>query len=81
MTCTNDLKSIVEEQNIEIGIITTPPERAQRAADHLVTAGIKGILNFSASRIHVPDKVFVEYVDFFHYIYSLAFNITVSERN
>ena len=81
VTCTNDLKSIVEEQNIEIGIITTPPERAQRAADHLGTAGIKGILNFSASRIHVPDKVFVEYVDFFHYIYSLAFNITVSERN
>ena len=81
VTCTNDLKSIVEEQNIEIGIITTPPERAQRAADHLVDAGVKGILNFATARIHVPDKVFVEYVDFFHYIYSLAFNITVSERS
>ncbi len=81
VTCTNDLKSIVEEQNIEIGIITTPPERAQRAADHLVAAGVKGILNFATARIHVPDKVFVEYVDFFHYIYSLAFNITVSERS
>ena len=33
--CTKDLKAMVAEQNIEIGIITTPPERAQRAAQHL----------------------------------------------
>ena len=81
VTCTNDLKNIVEEHNIEIGIITTPPERAQRAADHLVDAGVKGILNFASARIHVPSKIFVEYVDFFRYIYSLAFNITENERS
>lgn len=30
--CTRDLKDMVTDLNIEIGIITTPPERAQRAA-------------------------------------------------
>ena len=38
--CTKEMPSIVAENNIEIGIITTPPERAQRAATHLMNAGI-----------------------------------------
>lgn len=67
-------------QDIEIGIITTPPDRAQRAANHLIDAGIAGILNFAPTRITAPDNVFVEYVDFFHHIYSLAFNITLSQN-
>ena len=74
--CTKTLMERVPELNIEIGIITTPPERAQRAASQLVEAGIKGILNYSAARISVPDTVFVEYVEFFHQIYSLTFNIS-----
>lgn len=74
--CTKSLMERVPELDIEIGIITTPPERAQRAASQLVEAGIKGILNYSAARISVPDNVFVEYVDFFHQIYALTFNIS-----
>ena len=72
--CTRDLKDMVTDLNIEIGIITTPPERAQRAAQHLMDAGITSILNFAPSRIKVPDRINVEYVDFFHHLYTLAFN-------
>ena len=53
--CTRDLKDMVTDLNIEIGIITTPPERAQRAAQHLMDAGITSIFNFAPSRIKVPD--------------------------
>ncbi len=74
--CTKRLKEKVDEHNIEMGIITTPPERAQRAANHLIEAGIRGILNFAPSRIRVPDDVYVEYVDFFHHLYTLAFKIS-----
>ena len=74
--CTKRLKEKVDELGIEMGIITTPPERAQRAATHLVEAGVRGILNFAPSRIKVPENVYVEYVDFFHHLYALAFNIT-----
>ncbi|RRD69325.1 MULTISPECIES: redox-sensing transcriptional repressor Rex [unclassified Desulfovibrio] len=72
--CTRDLKDMVDSLNIEIGIITTPPERAQRAAQHLMDAGITSILNFAPARIKVPERVDVEYVDFFHHLYSLAFH-------
>ncbi len=74
--CTKTLPEKLKEHNIEIGIIATPPERSQRAANQLVDAGIKGILNFSSARITCPDKVFVEYVDFFHQITALTFNIS-----
>ncbi len=76
VVCTRRLPERVADLRAEIGIITTPPERAQRAANHLVEAGIKGILNYAPARIFVPDDVFVEYVDFFHHLYSISFNIT-----
>ncbi len=78
--CTRRLKERVGEEGVEIGIITTPPERAQRAANYLIDAGIKGILNYAPARITVPDDVFVEYVDFFHHLYALSFNITFARN-
>ena len=72
--CTKEMPALVAENKIEIGLITTPPQRAQQAATHLVNAGITSILNFAPARIKVPDHVDVEYVDFFHHLYSLAFN-------
>lgn len=71
--CTDELKECATEMGIEIGVVTTPPERAQRATGHLLDAGITSILNFAPTRINVPEYVQVEYVDFFHYLYALAF--------
>ena len=76
VVCSKRLNEKVGELGLEMGIITTPPERAQRAANHLIEAGIRGILNFAPARIKAPDHVQVEYVDFFHHLYALAFNIT-----
>ena len=74
VVCTRRLKERVADLDVQIGVITTPPERAQRAANYLVEAGIKGILNYAPARIFVPEGVYVEYVDFFHHLYALAFN-------
>ncbi|MFP4071414.1 MAG: redox-sensing transcriptional repressor Rex [Desulfovibrionales bacterium] len=77
--CTRRLKEMVDEFDIEIGFITTPPERAQRAANYLTEAGIKGIVNFAAARIKVPDNIAVEYVDFIHNLFSVAFTISINQ--
>jgi AT-rich DNA-binding protein len=76
VVCTRRLKERIADKQVGIGIITTPPERAQRAADYLVDAGIKGILNYAPARLFVPDGVYVEYVDFLQYLYSIAFHIS-----
>ncbi len=80
VVCSRRLKEKVQEMDIEMGIITTPPERAQRAANYLVEAGVKGLVNFAPARITVPAGVTVEYVDFFHNFFAVAFNITLSEQ-
>ena len=43
-------------------------------------AGITSILNFAPARIKTPDHVHVEYVDFFHHLYALAFDHTSQHR-
>ena len=79
--CSRRLKEKVEELGIEIGLITTPPDRAQRAANYLMDAGVRGIVNFAPARISVAEDVHVEYVDFFHHLYSVAFNLTLDNQN
>jgi redox-sensing transcriptional repressor len=54
----------VEELNIEIGVITTPASAAQHVADRFLEAQVNAILNFSPTRISVPDCCLVENVDF-----------------
>ncbi|MBQ7456042.1 MAG: redox-sensing transcriptional repressor Rex [Desulfovibrio sp.] len=69
------IQDIVALYKISIGIITTPPERTQNAAECFVEAGISAILNFSSVRIKVPEYVHVQYVDFFRHLYSLVFDL------
>lgn len=77
IVCPTHLRDQASDLGIELGIITTPPDRAQRAANHLVDAGIKGIVNFAPARINVPPHIAVEYVDFFDHLYSVAFQVTL----
>lgn len=48
---------------VDLGIITTPSRDAQRAAELLFKANIKGILNFSATQVRAPECCIIENVD------------------
>ncbi len=52
-----DLSRVVKGQKLEIGIVTTPATAAQEVAELLVSAGIRGILNFAPRKIFVPEGV------------------------
>ncbi|MCA1834441.1 MAG: redox-sensing transcriptional repressor Rex [Actinomycetota bacterium] len=58
-----DLERIVKERQVSIGIVATPAVAAQDAADRLVSAGVKSILNFAPAVITVPDDVSLRKVD------------------
>jgi redox-sensing transcriptional repressor len=58
-----DLERIVKEREISIGIIATTAGAAQDAADRLVSAGVKSILNFAPTVLQVPDDVSLRKVD------------------
>jgi len=53
----------LRRRGIDLGIIAVPADAAQKTADALVEAGVKGILNFSPCYIEVPKKVKVVSID------------------
>jgi redox-sensing transcriptional repressor len=58
-----ELEGVVRKQQIEIGILTVPPEAAQETADRLVRSGIRGIVNFAPVVLSVKsDQVVVRNV-------------------
>lgn len=56
------MEDFIKENNVDIGIITSPRESAQELADAFVRAGVKGIWNFAPIDLIVPDNVVVENV-------------------
>ena len=56
------IEDFIKENNVEIGIITTPKESAQAVADIYIKAGVKGIWNFAPTDISVPDDMIIENV-------------------
>jgi len=58
-----DLEQIVDELNVQLGIITVPAEAARETADLLRKAGILGILNYAPITIRGTGGVFVENID------------------
>ncbi len=59
-----ELKTAVQDSEVEIGVITTPASEAQSIADLFLDADVNAILNFSPTQIHVPDCCLVENIDF-----------------
>jgi redox-sensing transcriptional repressor len=72
-----ELKDIVREKNIIVGVLAVPATSAQQAADDLVDAGLKIIFNYSEALLDVPQDVQVHTsnpaVDL---LYALYFHLT-----
>ena len=58
-----ELPAFVREQNVKMAILTVPAAAAQEVANHLVEAGIVGILNFSPIVLAVAEEVMVNNVN------------------
>jgi redox-sensing transcriptional repressor len=56
---TNELRQVVEDEDIVVGVLAVPTQAAQGLADELVAAGVKIIFNYSESLLAVPPEVTV----------------------
>ena len=54
-----ELRSVVQNDEIVVGVIAVPTEAAQQVADELVQAGVKIIFNYSEALLQVPPEVTV----------------------
>jgi redox-sensing transcriptional repressor len=70
------LKEVVKVRNVEIGIITTPPQVAQQVADQLIDANVKGILNLSPATVRTPENVKLRNLFFTSALDNLVYYLT-----
>ena len=55
----DDIDSVVEEEQVVVGVLAVPADAAQEVADRLVDAGVKIIFNYSERLLQVPPEVTV----------------------
>jgi redox-sensing transcriptional repressor len=70
-----NLRSYLEENNIEIAVLTIPKFEAQEIADTLVACGVKAIWNFAHLDLKVPDDVVVENVHLSESLMQLSYRL------
>jgi redox-sensing transcriptional repressor len=55
----SELRAVVEDEDIVVGVLAVPTVAAQSIADDLVEAGVKIIFNYSEALLQVPPEVTV----------------------
>lgn len=58
-----DMKQQISDQQITTAILTVPQENAQKTANKMIEAGIKGIMNFTPIRLYAPADVRIQNID------------------
>lgn len=69
-------QEICAARGVEIGVIATPAGNAQEAADAMVRARVRGILNFAPRQLAVPRSVALRNVNMAVELESLSFALT-----
>ena len=72
----DSVRIIVPERDVQIGVIATPPDAAQQAADELMAAGIQSILNLAPVILKTRDDVIVRRIDLSTELGILAYHLS-----
>ncbi len=59
----SNLSSLIRQKGIKVAMLTVPSNAAQPAADDLIKAGIRAILNYAPITLTVPEGVHVQYIN------------------
>lgn len=71
----DSLDSFIKEKNPDIAVLCIPKTVANSVAQQLVSAGIKGLMNFCYVDIDVPDDVCVENIHLLDTLMTLSYRL------
>ncbi len=77
----NDLAVIIKQTCIDIIVLALPASVAQHALDQAVAAGIKAVLSFAPTHLHVPDGVKLKTLDLTVCFDSLSHSLGMTQCN
>ena len=68
-----DLPEYLKNNKVDIGIITTHKDLAQKVADIFVDGGVKGIWNFATIDLDLPEEMVLENVRLTESLFTLSY--------
>ncbi|KAF0200403.1 MAG: AT-rich DNA-binding [Bacteroidetes bacterium] len=72
------MMEIIKNESISIAVISVPGEFAEKVAEDLTMAGIKGILNFSPKPLNMPAHVYLQEFDMLTMLEKVAYFVKKS---
>jgi redox-sensing transcriptional repressor len=76
----SQMPSAIAAERAELGVVAVPAPAAQEVCDALVSAGVKGILNFAPTVLRAPSGVSLVNVDLAVQLEQLAFLVHLSQE-
>lgn len=71
-----EMERFIQENDIDIAVLTIPKTSAVTVAERLVQAGIRAIWNFAHVDLNVPERIQVENVHLSDSLMKLSYNIS-----
>ncbi len=75
----DQMEGFVKENNVDIAILTMPKSKVKQTAENLASWGVKGLWNYSAVDLFLPEGVHVENVHLSHSLMTLAYKLHEGE--
>ena len=72
----DELPATVAREQIRLAMLAVPVDAAQRVAEQLVAAGVRGIVNFAPVALTLPREISVSTVDLAEQLEQLAFAVS-----
>ena len=72
---TNCLPNDLKTKSINIGIVTVSSEYAQKVTELLINGGITAILNYTPSRVQVPEEVELRNINPVLFLQSMTYHL------
>ena len=72
----DELKTFVQQNDVEIAVLTIPKDKAIEVANMLVDNGVRAIWNFAHTDLNLPDHIIVENVHLSESLMQLSYNIS-----
>ena len=70
-----ELEETIRKNQTRLAMIAVPADSAQAVVDQLVAAGVRGILNFAPTSVHVPAHIALNAVDLSVQLEQLSFQV------
>lgn len=68
-----DLETVLRQEKVDIVILAVPVDAAQRMADRVIRSGVRAVLNFAPTQLHVPAGVALRDVNMSMELEALSF--------